>query len=85
MVEDDFFVAVGMDVFDVELGVEFGGDGDGLVGFGEVGEWDFEVGLFVAEGGESFGAYEEGLGVGLWGRDVRDLDGGCIDRVRMLF
>lgn len=49
MVEDELFVTVGVDVFAVELGIELGGNGDGLVGFCEMGKGDLKVGLFVAK------------------------------------
>lgn len=68
VVEDEFFVDVGGDVFDVEFGGEFGGDGGWWdAAFGgeeeEVGGGEFEVGLFVAQVGQ--GVWREDLGVGV--------------------
>lgn len=66
MVEDDFFVGVRGDVFPVEFGVEFGGDGLGVfVVVEEVCEGDvFFGGVFRAELGEGVGAHYLRGGVG---------------------
>ena len=69
MVEDELFVDVGVDVFNVELGVEGGVDGDGRRGvFLEqvpVRRGDLEVTLLVTILGQCFGAENFSFWVGL--------------------
>lgn len=68
VVEDEFFVGVGVDELRVELGVEFGGDGGwGFVGGEEeeVGGGELKVVLLVAVGGEGVWGEDFGVGVGL--------------------
>lgn len=69
MVEDELFVDVRVDVFNVELGVEGRVDGDGRRGvFLEqvpVRRGDLKVALLVTILGECFGAEDFGFWVGL--------------------
>lgn len=66
VVEDNFLVRVCIDVFIVELGIEFRGNGgDGLVLAENEGEGNVFVTLLLALLRESLGAQNLGLGIGL--------------------
>lgn len=80
MVDDELFVGVDGNVFDIELGVEFRGDGWRGTLVGEEDEvccWELEVVLFVAVRGEGFWGEDFGGRVGLLDDvSVWHLDGG---------
>lgn len=73
VIEDDFLVWMRVDIFVLELSVELGVDGDGLLGFEDVADGDVFILLFGALLCKPFGADDFGAGIGLVPRTKEDV------------